>query len=146
MKAEALEAGRGVLALFKGNEPAEKWCRDNFPGQHDGWSPKNVGGFILGECNKKGIVDPQNMDIRSQGVWRGREDGAILHCGRHLVFSDGSTTPLNAAARPAVYFACPELSDPDLLMELPDAFKELLHLLQDVFGWKRPHDAAIWLG
>lgn len=146
MKAETLEAGRGVIALFEGYELAEQWCRNNFPDHRNGWSPKDVGKFIIGECNKKGIFDPQSADIRSRGVWRGKENGAILHCGRNLVFSDGGTSSLNAATGSAVYVACPELSDPDFSRAAPDTFKNLLHDLESVFGWKRSHDAAIWLG
>ena len=92
MKAETLEAGRGVKSLFCGvSEMAESWCVVNFGNQDGKWSPKDVGEWIVKSCNAVGVFDKSNADLRSIGVWRDEKGKAIAHCGDTLVTSRGES-------------------------------------------------------
>ncbi|WP_162798573.1 hypothetical protein [Sulfitobacter sp. SK012] len=104
MKAEGLEAGRGVKALFSGiSEEIESWCHINFLGSNGVWSQKDAGHWIIKACNVRGIFDPATADMRSIGVWRDDSTRAIAHCGDVVVSADGNVIPL--AEHKAKYIA-----------------------------------------
>jgi hypothetical protein len=71
MKAEALEAGRGVRALLSGYSTAiDAWCLKTFPQKDGCWSPRMAGQWIIDQCNGIGVFDLGSADIRAVGVWR----------------------------------------------------------------------------
>ena len=95
MKAEGLEAGRGVKSLFTGvSDEIENWCHTNFSVSNGDWSQKDAGEWIIKACNNRGIFDPATADMRSIGVWRGDSGNAIAHCGDCVVSADGDIVPL----------------------------------------------------
>ena len=65
MPAEALEAGRGVRALFRGTGPdIEEWCLSKFPAKGGGWCQKEAGLWIIEQCNEKGVFDPDPPPLK----------------------------------------------------------------------------------
>lgn len=150
MKAEALEAGRGVAALFTGmGNDVEEWCLSQFPARDERWSPKDAGKWIIEQCNSKGIFDLESADLRSLGTWRDVDDAAVAHCGDRLVHPDGTVSipQTNRLGQSGpVMIGAKSIPKPDFEPVLPDTFKGILHELEASWGWKRKEDAAIWLG
>ncbi len=126
MNADALEAGRGVRALFLGNESALDWCRKNFPDSREKWSPKEAGLWIIEQCNRRGIYHADAQDVRSIGMWRGADETAVLNCGDRLTLSDSQEVTLPYCTASAVYTAGPSLDVPKTAPPGLDTFKELL--------------------
>ena len=147
MPAEALEAGRGVRALFRGNGPdIEEWCLSKFPAKGGGWCQKEAGLWIIEQCNEKGVFDPNRADMRSIGVWRREDDGAIAHCGDRLVYPDGQTVSLTDHDAKYVMLAASPISLPEVNCGPLGQFKDLFHRIEKQWGWQRPEDPLIWFG
>lgn len=95
MKAESLEAGRGVKSLFCGvSEEIEDWCYKRFSNANGDWSQKDAGHWIIKTCNARGIFDPATTDLRSIGVWCDGSRNAFAHCGDILVSTNGGVISL----------------------------------------------------
>jgi hypothetical protein len=147
MKAEALEAGRGVESLFNGiSEQAEDWCRAQFPARDDGWSVKDAGKWIIKKCNSKGVFDLATADLRSAGVWRDVQGAAVAHCGNCLVRPDGTVSLLRSDQPGPIMISSSPIPKPNTNPVSPDVFKAILQRLKRSWGWKRNEDAEIWLG
>ncbi|MEC8196563.1 MAG: hypothetical protein VX228_09650 [Pseudomonadota bacterium] len=145
--AEALEAGRGVRALFIGSNPEiENWCHAMFAARDNGWCPKKAGLWIIEQCNAKGVFDRSRTDLRSIGVWRDEKAGAVSHCGDRIIFPDGQTFTLTDQPTKHIMVGAAPITTPDLNRLPLDTIKSLLHDIQRLWGWKRPEDAEIWLG
>lgn len=147
MKAEALEAGRGVRALLSGYSPAiDALCVKKFPQKDGGWSPRVAGQWIIDQCNGRGVFDPDSADIRAIGVWRDDEGKAIAHCGDRLVQPDGrSFVPAEHKGKSIMIGAAP-ITPPDSTFIDPDEVEFLLSELKALWGWKRDVDADIFFG
>lgn len=148
MRAEALESGRGVVALLSGvNSATDDWCRTNFPDQKTSWSPKRAGLWIIEACNRQGIFDPNSAELRSVGVWRDARQNAFVHCGQRLIYADGKTSPVNERHEGFLVVAGPAIDSPTPSQALKNG--DLHIFLQDMrraWGWKRDKDAEIVLG
>jgi energy-coupling factor transporter ATP-binding protein EcfA2 len=145
--AEALEAGRGVRALFAGISPVvDEWCHSKFPTRDNGWSHKEAGLWIIEKCNANGVFEPSSADLRSIGVWRDDTGGAVSHCGNHIIYPDGRSLPLTECQAKHIMIGARPIAAPDLTRLPDDSGKTLLHEVDQLWGWKRDVDSAIWLG
>lgn len=147
MKAEALEAGRGVRALFTGVSPdAEAWCLSEFATANDAWCPKAAGLWIIKSCNSAGVFDPNNADLRSIGVWRDEEDQAVAHCGDRLIWADGRSCSLAEHDGKAIMVGAAPIAAPAKTPVDPSELFELVKSLRSGWGWKRKLDPEIFFG
>jgi hypothetical protein len=147
IKAEALEAGRGVRSLFDGvSREAEIWCRSKFPAADNDWVPKGVGHWIIESCNAAGVFDPSTADMRSIGVWRAQHGKAVAHCGNRIMYPDGQVLSLseykaNHIMIGAAPIALPAKSPTDFWV-----MADMLESLRHSWGWKHKFDADIFFG
>jgi hypothetical protein len=147
MKAEALEAGRGVRALFSGVSPdAETWCHENFGVGNGDWSPKDAGRRIIESCNAKGMFDPNSADLRSIGVWRDGSGNAVAHCGNILAHPDGHTSQLAESRGTHIMRGAAPIAVPAELLASPAETAEILEQIKASWGWKRTWDSDIFFG
>ena len=146
MRAEALEAGRGVRALLSGmGSEIDEWCENNFPDIREKWSAKKAGLWIIEVCNQKGIFDPAATNILSVGVWRDKNDRAVAHCGDCWIDADGRRHELHGN-QADVMVSAQVISEPHISPAAAASAKNLLRRLEIGWGWARPEDAAIALG
>ena len=147
MKAEALEAGRGVRALFSGvSKEAESWCRSQFPAADDDWAHKDAGHWIIKSCNAVGMFDPSTADMRSIGVWRAQDRKAVAHCGNWIVCSDRQVLPLSKYKADHIMIGAAPVALPAETPTDCRVMAELLESLRQSWGWKRKFDADIFFG
>jgi len=147
LSAEALEAGRGVRALFAGISPeVDEWNRSMFPARDNGWCHKAAGLWIIGACNSKGVFNPSTADLRSVGVWRNETDQATFHSGNWITHQDGNSEPLTSYKAKHVMVGAMPINAPDLSPLPQDEIKNLLFEIGELWGWKRKVDSDIWLG
>ncbi len=147
MKAEALEAGRGVRALFSGvSQEAEAWCQKKFSTGSGDWSPKDVGQWIIKSCNASGMFDRSSADIRSIGVWRDSQESAVAHCGDKVVDPDGHASPLAEHRGKHIMKGAAPIAAPAEQPATPVEMADLLERLKTGWGWKRACDADIFFG
>ncbi len=147
MKAEALEAGRGVRALLSGyGYVTEAWCLEKFPQKGGGWSQREAGQWIIDQCNGKGVFDPASADLRYVGVWRDEDGNAIAHCGDRLVQPDGQVMSPAAFQGKSVMIGAAAIASPDNSYIDPEAITGLLCELKALWGWKRDADADVFFG
>jgi hypothetical protein len=145
--AESLESGRGVKSLFYGTGPdVEAWCLGHFSNQNSDWNPKAAGLWIIERCNEKGVFDPTRADLRSIGVWRGRDGKAVAHCGDCQAMPDGSIVPLGTDQKDAIMLGAGAIGQPNFTILPCGSQLEFLSKIRDLWGWKRNVDADIWLG
>ncbi|NRB17580.1 MAG: hypothetical protein HRU33_08430 [Rhodobacteraceae bacterium] len=115
MRAEALEAGRGIQALFLGmGKGTVKWCRSLFPARDNGRSPKVAGHWIIEQRNAKGVFDPSRADLRSIGVWHDGKGHAITHCGDRPVYPSGQVELLASSPKNFILIGAPRIDAPIL--------------------------------
>ncbi|WIY23886.1 helix-turn-helix transcriptional regulator [Parasedimentitalea psychrophila] len=115
MRAEALEPGRGIQALFLGRgKDTVKWCRSLFPARDNGRSPKVAGLWIIEQRNVKGVFDPSRADLRSIGVWHDGKGHAIAHCGDRLVYPSGQVELLASSPKNFILIEAPRIDAPIL--------------------------------
>jgi hypothetical protein len=147
MKAEGLEAGRGVKALFTGmSEEIENWCQENFSGPNGDWSQKDAGHWIIKACNNRGIFDPATADMRSIGVWRDDNTNAIAHCGDVVVSAGGDVIPLAEHNAKYIAIGATPINRPAVLAASAVEMQEVFQQIRNSWGWKGLHDADIFLG
>jgi hypothetical protein len=147
MRAEALEAGRGVRSLVSGYSTAiDAWCLRKFPQKDGGWSPREAGQWIIDQCNGKGVFDSSSADLRSVGVWRDENGNAIAHCGDQLVQPNGRVMSPAAFQGKSVMIGAAAIAPPDNVYIDPEAVAGLLSELKALWGWKRDVDADIFFG
>jgi energy-coupling factor transporter ATP-binding protein EcfA2 len=147
IKAEALEAGRGVRALLSGyGVSTDAWCLGNFPLKDGGWSHREAGQWIIDQCNGKGVFDPSSADLRSVGVWRDEKGNAIAHCGDQLVLSDGQVMTPAAFQGKCVMIGAAPIAPPVNAFIDPHIIEKFRFELRALWGWKRDVDADIFLG
>ena len=115
MKAEALEAGRGVQSLFLGmGDDTIEWCRSMFPARDNGWSSKDAGLWIIEQCNAAGVFDPSRVDLRSAGVWRDDKGHATAHCVDRLIYASDKVEFPASSPKNFILNGAPKL-DPSFL-------------------------------
>ena len=147
MKAESLEAGRGVKALFSGvNEEVESWCFLNFSSSKSDWSPKEAGHWIIKECNTRGIFDPTTADMRSIGVWRDDKAKAIAHCGDAVISADGAVIPLADHRARFIAIGAAPINRPADNQASAAEMHEIFEKMRTSWGWRGPYDADIFVG
>ena len=147
LSADALEAGRGVRALFTGmGTEVDEWCYKLFPDGDSKWCHKKAGLWIIEQCNAKGVYDPSRADIRSIGVWRDDDGNAVAHCGDQIVFPNGKTSVLTKYEAKHTMIGARRITKPDLSRLPLDDELNLLRAIERLWGWKRHEDASIWLG
>lgn len=144
--AEALEAGRGVTALFSGF--ADDWCLRRFPADNrkGQWCPQKAGHWIIAGCNAKGVFDLNSSNLRSSGVWRDDAGQAIAHCGDCIITGDGQTVPLSHYDTKHTWLGSQKVSRPDLSGMAQDDVKALWHQIDSAWGWKQKQDSVLLLG
>jgi hypothetical protein len=147
LKAEALEAGRGVQSLFSGvSRGAESWCRSNFPTADNGWAHKEVGLWIIKSCNAAGVFDPSCADMRLTGVWRAQDEKAVAHCGNCIVYPEGQMLPLSEYKADHFMIGAAPIALPAKTAADCRVMAELLESLRHLWGWKRRFDPDIFFG
>lgn len=147
MRAEALEAGRGVRALLSGfSRDIDAWCEKHFPAKDGGWSHREAGQWIIEKCNAKGVFDPNSADIRSVGVWRDENGKAIAHCGSQLAQADGCFQAPTKYEGKCIMIAAARITPPDFSPISTESVENLLSQLRALWGWKRSLDADIFFG
>ena len=116
--AQALGQGSPIAALFGGDVGME-WLRNRFP-HYDregvwtgGFNVRDCGHWLMGECVRKGLFDPDKLPIRGHGVWIAQ--GVIaVHTGNKVLFM--TEPPEERAAgfrdRGALWPALAELTPP----------------------------------
>ena len=147
MKAEALEAGRGVRALLSGYSTAiDAWCLKTFPQKDGCWSPRMAGQWIIDQCNGIGVFDLGSADIRAVGVWRDDDGKAIAHCGNQLVEPGGRSLAPAEHRGKCIMVGAPPIAPPDNTFINSEEVEFLLSELKALWGWRRDVDADIFLG
>lgn len=147
IKAEALETGRGVRALFNGvSREAERWCRSKFPIADNDWAHKDVGNWIIKCCNAEGMFDPSSADMRSVGVWRAEDGKAVAHCGNLIAYPDGQVRLLSEYKASHVMIGAAPIAVPAKSPTACRVMAEFLENLRHLWGWKREFDADIFFG
>ena len=147
LKAEALETGRGVRALFIGvNSKVDAWCENMFPSKTDNWSQRDAGRWIIEKCNSKGVFDPNNAEIRSVGIWRDESRNAVMNCGNVLEFSDGQRKSLTEYKAKHIMIGAAPITSPAAEFASAQEMFEVLDQLTTGWGWKRAIDPDIFLG
>lgn len=147
MKAEALEAGRGVQALFCGvDDLAEDWCKQKFATNNGVWNSKEVGRWIIRACNQAGVFDPNNADIKSIGVWREYNGTLVAHCGDRLAYNDGQEITLPHRTDKSIMIGTTAITPPADHPASSNELHDLLEQLRMSWGWKTPYAADVVFG
>jgi hypothetical protein len=119
LAAQSLGQAPQILALFGGLAGAE-WLRNRFPNfDKDGnWTKgfvvRDCNAWLLDECTRAGLFDPDKLPIRGHGVWVAQGITAI-HIGATVIFehADGQEQrPAGFRDRGALWPAKPELPPP----------------------------------
>jgi energy-coupling factor transporter ATP-binding protein EcfA2 len=110
------------------------------------WCHKKAGLWIIAQCNAKGVFDPSSADLRSIGVWRDDDGGAIAHCGNRIISPDGQVSDLTEYHAKHTMTGARRITAPDFRRLPHDTKLYLLHSIERLWRWKREEDASIWLG
>jgi hypothetical protein len=137
--AQALGQPSQVIFLFGGSDAAMTWLRHKFPhfdkegNWTKGFSTRECNAWLVDQCHRRGLVDPDRLPARGHGVWRAQ--GAVaVHVGSKVIFIAEDGRPLETrdagfAARGALWPA-----QADLIPPAPAASAETAQQVERLFA------------
>lgn len=96
-----------IEALFEGHTA---WLRSECPQGENGWSWRSARSWLIGQCGKVGIFDP-DTPVRGRGVWRDGAGALIVHCGGDIMV-EGDWRKAGFVHDGAIYAAAARVARP----------------------------------
>ena len=147
--AQAIGQSSPILSLFHG-DPAE-WLRNRFPhfdrfgAWTSGFNISAASKWLMHECHKMGLYDPDSLPTRGHGVWSAQGMVAV-HLGGKVIFM-GETReerPAGFRDRGALWPALAEVAPP-----APPLAVELAQQVERMFAkwhWWHPGEERVFTG
>ena len=133
---------QGITSLFDGELD---WLFEHFPIKTEddgvkGWKERKAATWLMRQCARRGLFDPSH-GLRGPGVWRGRDDRLIVHCG-DAIFDGEEWRDAGCEIDGIHYPAYPAEPRPDFANPATAEDAAYLHDHLEMWAWRNPPGAT----